>query len=451
MKGNLSNKKFKLLLNFTFFIQNLKLPFSFDKNKFNAFKDKAKTYGIEMHFSEHWEEPPSIRRFLWGFFPHLHFKREIKENRIKNLFENSEISIDESSSLSISTVWGGASMAVLEINGSLEKEINEFNFDCLDNFQEPEKDEAHEINQWFVEQINQYVNILKEVLPQMGLTAKDIKWREWSNGKEEYLIGYNKSENSYISILPEGQKFFFYQEPYIVFWVPFEIKDIDVNLKKIENIEKISTSFFGCCPVHHLSRKVYLGGEKKEIERIRQQTGLGEIIIPENILAYFDPSRMIVFYELTLESKEKEARELEIHRALFAARTRMHFCILWEARLQALSQRIYNILKSLPDKSKAFNELKKTLEQINDLSLEISASSSELFNSFIWRYATFLPSRMGHLFTIYNAFDSLLSTSLKTEDMRNYINELRTQLEFAANFAREKIAELFPFPKPPKG
>ena len=194
-----------------------------------------------------------------------------------------------------------------------------------------------------------------------------------------------------------------------------------------------------------------MGGEKKEIERIRQQTGLGEIIIPENILAYFDPSRMIVFYELTLESKEKEARELEIHRALFAARTRMHFCILWEARLQALSQRIYNILKSLPDKSKAFNELKKTLEQINDLSLEISASSSELFNSLIWRYATFLPSRMGHLFTIYNAFDSLLSTSLKTEDMRNYINELRTQLEFAANFAREKIAELFPFPEPPKG
>ena len=58
---------------------------------------------------------------------------------------------------------------------------------------------------------------------------------------------------------------------------------------------------------------------------------------------------------------------------------------------------------------------------------------------------------MGHLSTIYNAFDSLLSTSLKTEDMRNYINELRTQLEFAANFAREKIAELFPFPKPPKG
>ena len=471
--------KFSLWLHFTFFIQNIKFPYNISTNEdIKDFREKLRAHNIDMQFSEHWEEPHSVRRFLWGFFPHLHLTKKFDNAEIEKLLVIPNSSITDKPKLKISTVWGGASMAVLEVNGELNSEPNKWKFDWINEFQDPNNKKAHEINKWFIKNIIQYLVSLRKICEEKPGIICDkeaiekeefrIKWAEWANEeeKEDYIVVYDlekyfyKGGDEICKLIKEAVvRFeskgkaqndslkFFYQEPYLAFWFPFEIRDIDINVKKIEEIERgMAMGFFGCCPVHYLSRKVFLGKEEKEIERIREQQGLGEILIPKNILMYFDPSRAIIFYQPNLADKEKGAREEEIHRAIFVSRTRMHFCILWEARLQALSQQVNDILRilPLPEIMERPSELDKCLRRINDISLKVSATSSELFNSFIWRYATFLPSRMGNLSTFYNAFDKLFNTSTKTNDIRNYLFELRQQIEFASNFVREKIAEHFP-------
>jgi len=457
--------EFSLWLHFTFFLQNIRFPFT----RSLELEGKLKDNNIEIHYSEFWEDKPSTRRFLWGYFPHLHFKKNLKEEEqeIMKIFNNLQITIDSNETeLSISTVWGGASMAVLKLKGKLQKSQT-IQFDWLNNLQDPQHDQSHEMNRFFMRQIIEYVRLLRSIEKlESGKNNKEdkIKWSEWYDERlqEEYIVAYSKKEGQYISgeqifniingkieneaNVQNSKLEFFYQEPYIAIWVP---RDKKVEERRVR--ENIFFNFFGenhpICEVYRKQKNIFADETKEEIQDKRHfeeqgiERGVGKLEIPHKFEIYLDPTRCLIFYKL--DDAERYIREAEVHRALFVARTRMHFCILWEAKLQALSQKINDVLKKLPD-MKSTKDLFDQLKKVNDLSLELSATSSELFNSFVWRYATFLPARMGYLSTIYSAIDSLLSTSVKTEDIRDYLNELRTQIEFTANFIREKIAEKLP-------
>ncbi|HAW49779.1 TPA: hypothetical protein DCX16_02355 [bacterium] len=457
VKEEVNKEEISLWLHFTFFLQNVRFPFSIDG--LDKLEKELKKNDIKIHLSEYWEDPHSVRRFLWGFFPHLHLNKKIEIKEVKNIFSDQRVSIDKAS-LGISTVWGGASMAVLTIEGKLEKE-KPVQFEWINNLQDPNNEKTHEVEQTFIKQIIEYTRTLRNI---KEIGGENIKWMEWYDDKEkeDYVTGYSKNgEGMYMSgkeisnIInkkvegegggDENLLKFFYQEPYIAVWLyrSNEVKD--------EERKAILTSFFGGRPGYEKHRKeinlfdVETEGksyEKKHIRKERIEAGIGKVEISPNFEIYFDPTKCFIFH--SLKKNERKVRGAEVHRALFAVRTRMHFCILWEARLQALSQKINDILEELPIIQEKPNELFEELKNINEISLRLSAASSELFNSFIWRYATFLPSRMGYLSTIYNTLDNLLSTSVKTKDIKDYLSELRAQIEFTANFIREKIAEKLP-------
>lgn len=152
-----------------------------------------------------------------------------------------------------------------------------------------------------------------------------------------------------------------------------------------------------------------------------------------------NPTRMLAFHK---NNKWNNTLTGLIHRAIFLLRARMHFCMLWDTKIQCLYQNLNSILRDL--ESKKVPELFECLRKITLISQYLSSWSTEIFSSFVWRYSSFLATEKGYLLAIFNELDKIMTTTHKSEDLRISVSELRKEIEFVSDIIREKIAEKFP-------
>ena len=341
------------------------------------------------------------------------------------MFPNfSVVKKDTNMQLRIATVTGGISGIELAIRNispqNVISEVDSWVRDIKDANERP-----FQLSKWFVDIIRTYTNCLKTV----GYFT-NIDWKEYAEnsleegGKEtDLLIGVKRENNELKPTSLKDADAVFYQEPFVILeW-------------EVNNLQDFCKNELG------KTKKLFFGGE--EIRTEGKIYGLEDIEIPKVARICFDPTRALVILNKRNSASLSIIPEI-IHRVLFLLRTTMHFCILWDSRLQIFFQETNRILKGIEKAKDDTSKLFSYLEEVNNLSLRLSSTVAELFDSFVWRYPSFLPAQLGYLSTIHNKMDNILSVSIKTRNIRESVNELRQQITFAANIIREKLAEKLP-------
>lgn len=391
---------------------------------------KAHDIKFEVQCGEHWEDPAVVRRHLWLFSSHIHYGKKVESKDLFDIF--SEFGFVNEMRLDISTVFGGVSGAALLvtlINGkSFEMIVNGINnivgIDTESSFR-------LNLNKFFMDEIVDYKNSLNEVST-LQYNSDKIKWKEFSDklidltdDKEEmkiytWITGWSQlnGEKHYKDVIPEKTDDNeltrpFYQEPYVTLMV------------------KSQNSNVSCDKKYFLGEPLTVEGKKIEWADIEFKDKKIQIIA--------NPTRAFVLHN---HKGCDEILEKLFPRVIFLLRSRMHFCMLWDTKIQYLYQNLNYILSNIENQNPAglFDSLKK----INKVAHYLSEWSSEIFSSFVWRYSAFLAAEKGYLLTIYNQLDRIMSTTHKTDDLRKSVDELRQEIEFASNIIREKIAEKFP-------
>ena len=411
----MKNSDYEVHFLFSFILGNINFSLNIrDVEKINKQINEKGIIGLEVQCGEHWEDISVGRRFLWLFFPHIHFKYSPKnDDTLQQLFEKVKITTTK---MKISTVFGGVSLADLrmDITGDFHEIVNETDLLTGKRIGINEKhkpirfEEAIELNNWFVTEIDQYKKNLNGV-DCLKFNKEEIKWNEYAQGEQfDYFAGITKNGYSTFSL----DKNIFYQDPYVILITEYEVGEDELN------------HFFG----------FRIEGKEPLLNRT-------EIKIPEKVSIWADPVKMLIVL------KDKEIREeilYVIHRVLFLLRTKAHFCMLWDSKIQRLYKELHEILRGIGAGEPDYIE---KLKKITQLSLILAEWSGEIFSSFIWRYSAFLSSAKGYLTETYRELDAVMTTHLKSEDLRNSVNEVRNQLEFVGNILRDlaatKYAEKF--------
>lgn len=420
----MSGKQYELYFLFSFILKDINFPLNIKGVRIinQQINNKGEKH-LEIQCGEHWKDISVARRFLWLFSPHIHY-RPLSANLVdtlKSLFEK-EINI-ANCEIRISTVFGGGSLAELKmtLSGDFQKVVDTIdlltgkNIGFDKNHNLVKHDEARKINKLFVTEINNYVDKLNEI-DQLKFNNKGkeekIKWNEYAeDGKFDYCAGI--TENGYDIF--SSEKEIFYQEPYIILVAKHNIMEEQLDY------------FLG----------YGITGKEPLLNR-------AEIKISDKVSLWADPTKMLIQFNETADTDIQEEILQVVHRVLFLLRTKAHFCLLWDSKIQSLYKKLHEILRGLVNKDTNYIE---KLKEITELSLILAEWSGEIFSAFIWRYSAFLSSAKGYLAEFYRKLDTVMTTHLKSEDLRNSVNEIRNQLEFTGNILRDlaatKYAERF--------
>lgn len=443
--------KASLRLFFTFYFSNFSLPHRLEEYK--SLKDNLKKYeednlSITVHFGENWEEAPSTRKFLLASNPHLHYQKIIK---IKDFsFLNDFLTNNTKITLNISIVQGGSGGAELEIENlkitdskktSFLKAIKSLQEETIDN-NIKDFNTLFSLNKFFIKEINDFKGILKKTNE-----LESVDWNEFflksKDGKTvaNYLIAIQKNKDGYeyADIDPNTSNDYYYQQPYLVLFFPY----LQDRKKRVEVI----TDYFGGMPLFLSERCFKKVADIESLEKKISEKGICKLVIKnkkEKDIAeiYMDPIKTIVLTKQVDKLHIKEIKPI-IHRGLFFARTIMHYCILWDARLQNKFQQIYEILRDVNTQESDVDQLIKCLEKLNHIQFNLAKDEAELYNSFIWRYSSSLPSKLGYLSITYNLMDDLFDLQNKVKNLRNSMTDLRDMLSFSSNIIRGFIAPRF--------
>lgn len=409
----MNDDKYELYLLFSFILKNINFPLNIEKtqtiNK-SIINDKNNEH-LEIQCGEHWEDLSVTRRSIWLFSPHIHYSCSLKNDKIlREFFKEQIVTYPE---VKISTVFGGVSLIQLKmiISGEFDAIIDSVNLltgkkigidknrnpICIEN--------AGKLNKFFSEIIIRYTAILNKI-DSLKFNNEKIKWSEYSDNNDfDYFAGITKEGYCTFS----SGKEIFYQEPYIILISEREIRENEVD------------NFFGYC-----------------IKGINSCLNRSEIKVQDIFSIWVDPVKTLI------EFKKNEDIRFEIlqviQRVLFLLKTKSHFCMLWDSKLQMLYKKLHEILRDIrkPD----VNYTQK-IKDITNISLILAECSSEIFSSFIWRYSALLSSSKGYLTTIYKEFNAVMTTQVKSKDLKNSIGEMRKLLEFIGNILRDKAATCF--------